>query len=127
MLKFPIAWPLLTAVVAQATDCPHYGLDYDNQRFSGLRQINGDNAIDLISGKLRWQLETEQPLVGGVLATAGDLVFNGEGNGRFAAYDSDTGRLLCQHRTAAGVKAPPMTYSPDGVQYIAVVVGGNAL
>jgi glucose dehydrogenase len=76
---------------------------------------------------LRWQLETEQPLVGGVLATAGGLVFNGEGNGRFAAYDSDTGRLLWKHRAAAGVNAPPMTYSLDGDQYIAVVAGGNAL
>jgi glucose dehydrogenase len=100
--------------------------------YSFFKLIKGEghgllSAIDLTSGKLHWQLQTEQPLVGGVLATAGGLVFNGEGNGRFAAYDSNTGRLLWKHRTAAGVNAPPITYSFDGDQYIAVVAGGNAL
>jgi alcohol dehydrogenase (cytochrome c) len=85
------------------------------------------SALDLISGELRWQLETEEPLVGGVLATAGGLVFNGEGNGRFAAYDADSGRLLWQHRATAGVNAPAITYSVGGVQYIAVAAGGNSL
>ena len=42
-------------------------------------------AVNLDTGKLAWKADTEQPLIGGVLATAGDLVFTGEGNGNFNA------------------------------------------
>jgi len=85
------------------------------------------SAIDLESGALAWQLQTRRPLVGGVLATAGGLVFIGQGDGRFGAYDAATGRLLWQHETDAGVNAPAVTYSAGGVQYIAVAAGGNSL
>lgn len=85
------------------------------------------SAISLADGKIRWQQKTEQPLLGGVLATAGGLVFTGEGNGRFNAYDTDNGNLLWQAVTDAGVNAPPISYEIDGVQYIAVAAGGNAI
>lgn len=85
------------------------------------------SAIDLRSGKLRWQHRTAQPLIGGVLATAGGLLFTGEGSGEFDAFDAATGKLLWQHRCEAGVNAPPITYEIDGVQYVAVAAGGNQL
>lgn len=85
------------------------------------------SAIDLESGKIRWQYRTAQPLIGGVLATAGGLVFVGEGSGSLDAFDSESGRLLWQHKTEAGVNAPPITYQIDGVQYVAVAAGGNQL
>lgn len=85
------------------------------------------SAIDLRSGKIRWQQRTALPLIGGVLATAGGLLFVGEGNGMLDAFDSETGRLLWQHQCEAGVNAPPVTYQIDGVQYVAVAVGGNQL
>lgn len=85
------------------------------------------SAIDLSTGRIRWQHRTEQPLVGGVLATAGGLVFMGEGNGDIDAFDATNGKLLWRHRCEAGVNAPPITYSIDGVQYVAVAAGGNQL
>jgi glucose dehydrogenase len=85
------------------------------------------SSIDLASGKILWQNRTEQPLVGGVLATAGGLLFTGEGNGNFNAYDSADGKLLWQAKSDAGVNAPPITYEIDGVQYIAVAAGGNPI
>ena len=85
------------------------------------------SAVDLTDGSLNWQTRTPQPLVGGVLATAGGLVFTGEGNGRFTAYSAATGEALWSHETAAGVNAPPITYAIDGIQYIAVAAGGNSL
>jgi glucose dehydrogenase len=78
-------------------------------------------------GKIRWQVKTPQPLVGGVLATAGDLVFTGEGDGTFAAFDSRTGTRLWQFNCGAGVNAPPVTYELDGVQYIVVAAGGSSI
>lgn len=85
------------------------------------------SAISLVDGKIRWQQRTEQPLIGGVLATAGGLVFIGEGNGNFNAYNTDTGALLWQANADAGVNAPPISYEIDGIQYIAVAAGGNSI
>jgi glucose dehydrogenase len=85
------------------------------------------SSIDLSTGKIAWQQKTEQPLVGGVLATAGGLLFTGEGNGNFNAYDASNGSLLWQAGNEAGVNAPPITYVIDGVQYIAVAAGGNSI
>jgi glucose dehydrogenase len=85
------------------------------------------SAIDLSSGKIAWQTKTTQPLIGGVLATAGGLVFMGEGSGNFNAYNSQTGELLWQAKSEFGVNAPPMTYTIDGLQYIAVASGGSSI
>jgi alcohol dehydrogenase (cytochrome c) len=79
------------------------------------------------NGRIRWQHKTEQPMVGGVLATAGGLVFTGEGNGYLDAFDSESGKLLWRFQCGAGVNAPPITYEVDGVQYVAVAAGGNAI
>ena len=73
--------PPIRYVSSELTDEPRWGLL---------------SSIDLGSGKISWQQKTEQPLVGGVLATAGGLVFTGEGNGNFDAYDSASGKLLWQ-------------------------------
>ncbi len=85
------------------------------------------SAIDLGTGKLRWQKKTAQPLIGGVLATAGGLLFTGEGDGNFNAYDASNGELLWQAKNDAGVNAPPITYQIDGRQYVAVAAGGNSI
>ena len=74
-----------------------------------------------------WQHKTKDPLVGGVLATAGGLVFNGEGSGDFAAYDAATGEKLWRFQCGAGVNAPPISYAIDGKQYIAVAAGGSQI
>jgi PQQ-dependent dehydrogenase (methanol/ethanol family) len=82
-------------------------------------------AVDYNTGKIRWQVKTEQPMIGGILATAGGLVFTGEGNGLFKAYDSGNGSMLWSFQAGAGVNAPPSSYSVEGKQYIVVGAGGN--
>ncbi|MBV9138032.1 MAG: PQQ-binding-like beta-propeller repeat protein, partial [Hyphomicrobiales bacterium] len=82
-------------------------------------------AVDYNTGKIRWQVKTPQPMIGGVLATAGGLVFTGEGNGQFKAYDAETGSNLWKFQAGAGVNAPPSSYTVDGKQYIVVGAGGN--
>ena len=69
----------------------------------------------------------DEPMVGGTLATAGNIVFTGEGNGNFNAFDASTGKLLWQYRSEFGVNAPPISYSINGRQYITVAAGGNKL
>jgi PQQ-dependent dehydrogenase (methanol/ethanol family) len=82
-------------------------------------------AVDYNTGKIRWQVKTEQPMIGGALATAGGLVFAGEGNGLFKAYDAETGSVLWSFQAGAGVNAPPASYTVDGQQYVVVAAGGN--
>ena len=85
------------------------------------------SAVDLKTGKMKWQVKTPEPLVGGLLSTASDLIFVGEGNGSLNAFDAKNGHRLWTTTLSAGVNAPPITYQIDGIQYIAVVAGGNQL
>ncbi len=86
------------------------------------------SAIDLkAKGKILWQQKTTGPLVGGVLATAGGLVFSGEGESDLTAFDAKTGERLWSFNCGAGVNAPPISFAVDGKQYVAVAAGGNSL
>jgi alcohol dehydrogenase (cytochrome c) len=82
-------------------------------------------AVDYNSGKVRWSVKTPQPMIGGALATAGGLVFAGEANGHFKAYDAKSGAILWDFSAGAGVNAPPSTYMVDGKQYVVVGAGCN--
>ncbi len=83
--------------------------------------------MNVDTGKIVWSFKTDQPLIGGVLVTAGNLVFNGEGNGLFRAFDARTGKKLWEFQCGAGVNAPAVSYSVRGKQYVAVAAGGNQL
>jgi len=64
----------------------------------------------------------------GVMSTAGGLVFVGRNDGRLQAYDDQSGKLLWSSpKLLASVAAPPMTYTVDGKQYVAVYAGGNGI
>jgi alcohol dehydrogenase (cytochrome c) len=91
----------------------------------GEDQWGNVSAIDVNTGQIAWQKQTEGPMIGGALATAGGLVFAGEGNGNFNAYDAKTGELLWQYQAGAGVNAAAMSFEQDGEQFIAVAAGGN--
>jgi glucose dehydrogenase len=83
-------------------------------------------AVDPDTGKIAWKVKTEQPMIGGIMATSGGLLFAGEGNGMFRAYDASNGAELWKFQAGAGVNAPPSSYTVDGEQYIVVAAGGNA-
>lgn len=82
-------------------------------------------AIDVDTGKIAWNQDFPQPLVGGALVTAGNVAFVGEGNGQFDALNAKTGEKLWHFNLGAGVNAPPVAYEVDGKEYIAVAAGGN--
>jgi PQQ-dependent dehydrogenase (methanol/ethanol family) len=85
------------------------------------------SAIDLTTGKIKWQHESPLPYIGGVLSTSTGLVFQGESDGNLTALDSDTGEVLWQFNTGAGVNAPPIGFTLDGEEFIAVAAGGTSL
>ncbi|MEO8374692.1 MAG: PQQ-dependent dehydrogenase, methanol/ethanol family [Sphingomonas bacterium] len=80
-------------------------------------------AWDPVAQKERWRVPYKGPWNGGLLATGGGLVFQGNATGEFAAYATSDGRKLWSFPTQTGVVAPPMTYALDGEQYVAVLAG----
>lgn len=70
-----------------------------------------------------WSVEHQSPWNGGTLSTAGNLVFQGAGDGRFVAYRADTGQKLWEMPIHTGAVAGPISYAIDGEQYIAVSAG----
>jgi len=80
-------------------------------------------AWDPVRQRLVWRVAHDHPVNGGVLATAGGLVFQGNGSGVFAAYAADSGEKLWESRVGIGVMAPPVSYAVGGEQYVAVMAG----
>lgn len=80
-------------------------------------------AIDPKTGKIVWEYENPAPLWGGVLTTAGNLVFTGTPEGYLKAFDAKTGAELWKFNTGSGVVGSPVTWEQNGEQYIAVASG----
>lgn len=83
-------------------------------------------AIDPRSGQVRWNTPMPAPLVGGVLAMVGGLVFSGCEDGYLYAFDARTGAVRWRARLGVGFGAAPITYQVGGVQYLAIAAGGSA-
>jgi alcohol dehydrogenase (cytochrome c) len=98
----------------------------------GGRHVNGDDAwgairaLESITGRLKWEFKLLSPSWGGVLSTAGGLVFSGTIEGNFFALDADTGKPLWDIQLGADVHANPISFGIDGKQYVAIAAG-NAL
>ncbi|MEM7500506.1 MAG: PQQ-dependent dehydrogenase, methanol/ethanol family [Pseudomonadota bacterium] len=84
-------------------------------------------AWDPVKQREAWRVAHPLFENGGTLSTAGNLVFQGTAEDRLAAYDASTGEALWSTDTQTGVLAPPVTYSVDGEQYVAVVAGWGAV
>lgn len=89
-------------------------------------QSGNISAVNIDTGKISWQYVTKQPMIGGTLTTAGDLVFTGGDDGLFIALNAKTGEKVWQFQTGAGVNAAPIAFEIDGNLHIAVAAGGNA-
>ncbi len=100
-----------------------YFLPRDEPR--GSERFGSVVAVSPQTGKVIWTSRTDEPLAGGVLATAGGLVFAGRTAGWFEAYDAATGERLWSFRTGAGCNSAPMTYQVEGRQYVALSCGGH--
>lgn len=84
-------------------------------------------AVDPSSGETKWRFEMLHAPSAGTLATAGGLVFTGDGYGYLIALDARTGRVLWKFQTGAGISAPPIAYTFEGRQYIAVASGSSII
>jgi alcohol dehydrogenase (cytochrome c) len=80
-------------------------------------------AIDVQTGKIARKHTTKHPQLGGLLTTAGGLLFAGYAEGQVVALDAETLQELWKFETGSAINAPPMTFSSNGKQYIAIEVG----
>ncbi|MGH1458325.1 MAG: PQQ-dependent methanol/ethanol family dehydrogenase [Paracoccaceae bacterium] len=85
--------------------------------------IGSLKAIDPATGEWKWEFKNEAPLWGGVMTTAGGLVFTGTPQGDFIAFDDETGEQLWSFNTGSGIVGQPVTWEMDGEQYVSVISG----
>jgi len=85
--------------------------------------IGSLKAMDPATGEIRWEYKNKAPLWGGVLTTAGGLVFTGTPEGFLKAFDDETGEELWKFQTGTGIVSSPVTWEQDGEQYVAIVTG----
>jgi len=83
-------------------------------------------ALDLQKRRILWTYRQRIPLASSALATGGGLLFEGDVDRYFSAFDQSTGKVLWRTRLNASPESSPITYSVDGKQYIAVVTGSGS-
>jgi alcohol dehydrogenase (cytochrome c) len=105
------------ATLERRVGTPRPGADPNN--------LNGLAKVNVSTGEVqRWTLG-KVPSNGAVLATAGDVIFFGDLNRRFRAFDADNGKILWETILGSTISSSTITYSVNGRQYIAVIAGDN--
>ena len=109
----------------------YYGNDYDATRDAikdgKVGKIGRLLGWDPVNMQVKWRVDHEIALNGGVLSTAGNLVFQGTGSGEFRAYTADEGKQIWGVDVGRSVQAPPVTYMLDGDQYVLAPIGGGGI
>ncbi len=82
-------------------------------------------AFNPLTGETKWSVPIPHYWNGGVLGTAGGLVFQGDALGMFSAYDKENGERLWQFNTYTSMLAPPITFEIDGEQYVSILTGSG--
>ena len=82
-------------------------------------------AFDPTTQSIRWSVDHKLPFNGGLMATAGNLVFQGSAEGKFEAYAADSGERLWSVKTGTAINAAPAAYSMDGEQFVVIPIGAG--
>jgi quinohemoprotein ethanol dehydrogenase len=115
-------WPMSYNPVTGLVYIPAY--DDVEKRTGYLNQAVGRLvAWDPVQQSARWSAMRRFPTNGGVLSTAGNLVFQGEGTGEFEALAADTGQKLWSVKTGSAIDSVPVTFMVHGEQYVVIPVG----
>jgi len=133
----PMAWhPGHGLLYIPVLDVPSVVSDYDDGNYKDtlelFTEVDGEPfspgkliAFDPVRNVTRWTVDHPLPFNGGVLATAGNLVFQGNAEGRFNAFAADTGEEKWSLATGSSITAAPVTYTIDDTQYILIPIGSG--
>ena len=100
----------------------HYALAVRNQIAPGTDQVGTVQAISAETGATRW-IHEQRSATMSLVATGGGLVFGGDVNGRFRAFNQETGEILWEINLGSAVTGFPISYAVGGRQYVAVSTG----
>jgi alcohol dehydrogenase (cytochrome c) len=128
LMYFPLQNTCMMATATQAeidTDVT-YALRNRVQLAPGAENVGTIEAIDVSTGRTAWKLEQRAGALS-LMSTGGGLLFGGDTNGRFRAYDDRSGEVLWEVNLGAPVNGYPATFAVDGKQYVAVSTGGSGL
>jgi PQQ-dependent dehydrogenase (methanol/ethanol family) len=103
-----------------------YAISMRTQMAPGEENVGTLQAIDVESGELEWKIEQPAGMLS-LISTGGGLLFGGDVNGRFRAYDQNNGEILWEVNLGAPVNGYPATFAVDGRQYVAISTGGSGL
>ncbi len=99
-----------------------YALAWRPEIAPGTDQVGSVQAISAETGQVTWNYQQRAATMA-LAATGGGLVFGGDVNGRFRAFDDRTGEILWEINLGSPVSGFPITYAVDGRQYVAVSTG----
>ncbi len=133
----PMAWhPGHELLYIPVLEVPSVVSDYDDGAYKDtlelFTEVDGEPfspgkliAFDPVRNVTRWSVDYPLPFNGGVLATAGNLVFQGNAEGRFNAFAADTGEEVWSLATGSAITAAPVSYAVDDTQYILIPIGSG--
>ena len=101
-----------------------YQLAARHQLTPGTENLGTVRAVSAETGRTEWLYETRAGTMS-LVATGGGLIFGGDANGRFRAFDHETGEVLWEINLGSSVSGYPISFAVDGKQYIAVNTGGG--
>jgi alcohol dehydrogenase (cytochrome c) len=126
VMFFPLENTCMTAKPTLSRPSPDslYGLASEPALAPNTRNVGTIQAISVETGKTVWKYEQRAAMLS-LLSTAGGLVFGGDANGRFRAFDQRTGRVLWEVNLGSPVSGYPIAFAVDGKEYIAVSTGSS--
>jgi alcohol dehydrogenase (cytochrome c) len=128
LMYYPLQNTCMTATSAaeeQSLD-ELYAIRTSVQLAPGAENVGTIEAISVETGATEWKIEQRAGMLS-LMSTGGGLLFGGDVNGRFRAYDQRTGEVLWEINLGAAVNGYPVTFAVDGKQYVAVSTGGSGL
>jgi alcohol dehydrogenase (cytochrome c) len=114
----------MTASIDKPTLESLYGLSSKAQIATGTDKVGTVQAINVQTGATTWKFE-QRAATTALMTTAGGLVFGGDVNGRFRAFDQNSGKVLWEVNLGAPVTGFPVSFSVNNRQYIAVSTGSS--
>ena len=126
-MYFPLRNMCQRLLATTSPDASHriYALAVRHELAPGTEQLGSVHAISAETGETTW-LHEQRAATLSLVATGGGLVFGGDANGRFRAFDHETGEVLWEINLGSPVSGFPISYAIDGRQYVAVSTGGAA-
>jgi len=128
LMYYPLQNTCMTATATEAVLDTNvtYALRNTVQISPGEQNVGTVEAISVSTGETAWKYEQRAGMLS-LISTGGGLLFGGDANGRFRAFDQRNGEILWEVNLGAPVNGYPATYSVNGKQYVAVSTGGSGL